>query len=66
MTSENLKPYSNSMNKRMTIDIPEKLHKRFKKASVDLEKHMRDIMIEHIERFVEEHEKGQEKEAERL
>jgi hypothetical protein len=47
------------MNKRLTIDIPEKLHKRFRKASIDLDKHMKDIMLEYIERFVDNHEKEQ-------
>lgn len=48
--------------KRLTIDIPADLHKRFRKASIDLEKHMKDIMLEYIESFVDEHEKGQDKE----
>jgi len=43
----------------MTIDVPDALHKRFKKVAVDKEKTMRQLMLDLIEEMVVAHEKGE-------
>ena len=65
LTMKSVQAYGVTMNKRLIIDLPEDLHRRFRHVSFDLDRHMKDIVVEYIERFVEEHEKGQEKEAKR-
>lgn len=40
--------------KTLTIRLNDELHKEFKKYSIDKEKDMQAILIEHIEKLLEE------------
>ena len=43
--------------KTLTIRLDDELHKNFKKYSIDIDKDMQSILIEHIKRLIEEHQK---------